>query len=404
MKKFKIAAIVSNPCLADARVIKIAEAAAEMGHDVHVFATQGKDALVYEKKDNITYHRLEWNLSKQMKNTLFIKILAFFNKKLSIFVLKKTAPFFRYSIFKNIFMDSIVELNPDLIHAHDLITLPLGFHVAKECNAKLIYDAHELEVHRNPPLPFFQKRYVAYVEKKYGQKANDVIMVCQKASEVLANHLNRDDVHVVYNSPIIEPFTHRIKDDLKLDESTPLIIYVGKVSDGRGIEDTLELLPNLYGFHFATIGPCDVHMRKKFTAYARNLKVDKQFTILPPVHFKHVVEYIRGADIGVIVIATDTLSYRLTMPNKLQEMTFADIPIIAKEGLSEVKNYFDEIKNGKIIDFDKKEALSYTFTKFYEERENYKLTPEKEKFLQEKYSWDTQKKKLFMIYNRLLGE
>jgi len=53
------------------------------------------------------------------------------------------------------------------------------------------------------------------------------------------------------------------------------------------------------------------------TSEAATLTLDEKYA---------VVNYIKDADIGSIVISIETLSYRLAMPNKLQEMTFADIP------------------------------------------------------------------------------
>lgn len=400
----KIAVIVSNPCISDARVIKISEAAAEMGHDVHVFATKGQNSLQFEKKNNITYHRLEWNLSKLVRDMLFMKVLFFLNKKVAIFILKRVAPFFKFYFFKKIFVTTIEKFQPDLVHAHDLITLPLGFHVAKKCNSKIIYDAHELEVHRNPPLPFLQKKQVSYIEKKYGQKADEVIMVCEAAGKILEKHLNRNDIPIIFNSPIVQEYNRTIRDDLDIDLDRPLILYVGKVVvEGRGVDDTIKLLSSLPNFHFATVGPCDVRVKSKLLDLAKKENVLDRFTILPPVDFRYVVNYIKGADIGTIVISTKTLSYRLTMPNKLQEMTFANIPILAKEGLSEVKKYMDKFENGEIVDFEHPERLSYIFSKFYNERKKYKLDDNKKKLLEKEYSWDTQKEKIFTIYDRLLS-
>jgi glycosyltransferase involved in cell wall biosynthesis len=179
------------------------------------------------------------------------------------------------------------------------------------------------------------------------------------------------------------------------------MLYVGKVTFGRGIEDLLRLLTKLPGIHFAVVGPCDVFTYKKFLNLSRKLNIEERFTILPPVNFKKVVNYIRGADLGVISIDTTTLSYRLAMPNKLFEMTFAEIPIIAKKGLVEIEEFINEIGNGKIVDFERCEALEYQITKLFDEKEIYSHTLESRKVLEDEYSWTAQVDRLLKIYEHL---
>jgi len=44
----RVAVIVSNPCTIDARVIKMARAARDAGHEVHVFGTLSADTVPHE--------------------------------------------------------------------------------------------------------------------------------------------------------------------------------------------------------------------------------------------------------------------------------------------------------------------------------------------------------------------
>lgn len=393
--------IVSNPCTGDARVIKMAESAATNGHEVHVFATIGKNAIPYEVKNGVFYHRIEWNPGALIGEFILLKLVKFISRSLSAYLIKKLVPFLKYKYFQKIFIEHIVAVKPEIIHSHDLICLPVGIEAAKIIDAKVVYDAHELEVHRNPPLPFFQKRFVAYIEKKYGKKSNAVITVGTHIADILSDELSKK-INVIYNSPIIESSSHTIRGDLNLDSKTPLIIYVGKVTLGRGVEDIISLLPNLPNIHFATIGPCDSKIQQKLRTQAIKLNVEKQFTILPPVSYKEVVNYIRSSNMGIIAIDTTPLSYRLSMPNKLFEMSFADVPILAKNELIETKEFIQEIGQGELIDFEQKEALVYQISKFLLENDKYKISDEKQKILEEKYSWNVQAMKLNTIYDSLL--
>jgi glycosyltransferase involved in cell wall biosynthesis len=399
----KIAVIVSNPCTGDARVIKMAEAAAESGHEVHVFATQGKNISAYEYRNDVYYHRIEWKLPVILASNIFFKLLRKINKDLYGFVVKRIAPFIKYYLFRKTFSNTIIDIHPDIVHAHDLICLPTGEYVAKECGAKLVFDAHELEVHRHPPLPFFQKKFVANTEKKYASKADAVITVGDHIAKILERDLKRNDLNVLFNSPVIKKSYRNIRSDLKLSESTRLIIYVGKVTIGRGVEDILATLPSLKSVHFATIGPCDSRIKIKVNSIAQKLGVSDKFSILPPVYYTDVVEYIKGADMGVIASDLSALSYRLAMPNKLFEMSFANIPILASDFV-EIGGYLVKYGNGETVDFERKETNIYNISKFLENKNDYILTDENYKKIDEKYSWDVQKQKLAAIYFKLLNE
>lgn len=402
----KIAMIVSNPCTGDARVIKMAESAAQNGHEVHVFATIGKNAMPYEVKNGVVYHRIEWKMAQYLSESIFFSFLRIINKKFYGFIVKKISPFIKYTIFSKIFSSYIAELNPSIIHAHDLICLPTAFDSANLCTSKpkIVYDAHELEVHRHPPLPFFQKRFVSYIEKKFGKKADTVITVGKHIADILSKELNKTNINILYNSPIIEKSTYNIRNDLNLDPSVPIMLYVGKITLGRGINEILPVLPLLPLVHYVAVGPADIRTKILLEKMANKLNVLDRFHILPPVPNTHVVEYIKGADIGVILADIVSLSYQYSMPNKLFEMSFANIPIITTTELEEISEFVLKMKNGKSINFNDKNAILYQLSIFMNERENYKLTNEKKKELEENYSWTTQENKLLEIYKNLLKE
>ena len=398
----RVAVIVSNPCTMDARVIKMARAARDGGHEVHVFATLGNDALPYEKVNKITFNRLEWRPSQIIIEHSPLRFLPKFMRGLSVFIAKKLTPFVKYRLFSGLFASHVAAVKPDIIHAHDLICLQAAIDAAEICGARVVYDAHELEVHRNPPLPFLQKRRVAQVEHKFGRMAFAVITVGRKVGEVLGAHLGRSDINILYNSPIIEPCSRDIRGELGLGPDKPLVIYVGKVTMGRGVAEILGLLPKLKGVTFATVGPVDEVNRNDLNKLATKLGVAHRFRILPPVPFEQVVDYISGADAGVISVEPVTLSYQYCMPNKLFEMSFADVPIISNK-LDEIEEFLAENANGKIVDFEDQAALVYTIFRIFNEKDNYRFDAARRASLETAYSWQAQAAKLITIYDRALA-
>lgn len=379
----------------------MAHAAANNGHEVHVFATAGNNAPLFEELAGVIYHRLDWRPATILTSSGPLSWWMRLHRPSAAAFIKSITPFLKYRLFERIFSEHVIAIKPDIVHAHDLICLPAGFNVANVTGARLVYDAHELETHRNPPLPFLQKKFVAHIEKKYARHADAVNTVGRLVGRELAMHINRNDINILYNSPPLEDCPRNIRGDLRLDDATPLVIYVGKVTEGRGVGQILELLPKMPGVMLATVGPCDQKSRSRLNLQAERLGTSARFRILPPVPFEQVVSYIRGADLGVISVEPITLSYQYCMPNKLFELSFANVPIISNK-LDEIETYLSEFNNGVVADFDNKAALPYTMFRMLREKERYIMGPESLARMHSTFSWDSQSKQLLSIYDSIL--
>ena len=398
----RIAVIVSNPCTGDARVIKMARAAVAGGHEVHVFATSGINARPFETVQGVHFHRLDWRPGDLMSFGGLVPLLRRVSRRLAARLIKRLTPFVKYRLFSEVFAPHVAAIEPDLVHAHDLICLPAAADAARLAGARLVYDAHELELHRNPPLPWLQKKMVGRVEARYTRQADAVITVGRLVGGELARHIRRDDVHVLYNSPPLDACPRSIRRDLRLDAQVPLMVYVGKVTTGRGVGDMLALLPKMPGVVFATVGPCDLRTRVLLDRQCERLGLTARFRILPPVPFEQVVAYIGGCDLGVISVEPITLSYRYCMPNKLFELAFANVPIVSNK-LDEIEEFIGEFGNGEVVDFASSSALAYTMFRMLEEKPRYVMGPQAQERLHARYSWAAQSAKLLAIYDAALA-
>jgi glycosyltransferase involved in cell wall biosynthesis len=398
----RVAVLVSNPCVGDARVIKMARAAAAAGHEVHVFATSGVNAPPFEHDHGVQFHRLDWQPAAVLASWGPVAWLRKVSRPLANRLIRALIPFMKYRLFGRVFCEHVVAIAPDIVHAHDLICLPAGAAAADAANARLVYDSHELEIHRNPPLPYLHRRFVAHVQKKHARKASAVITVGELVSRELSAHIGRSQIHVLYNAPPLQECPRKLRSDLQLHDDDRLILYVGKVTEGRGVGEILALLPKLPGIHFATVGPCDPRTRLRLEIQARKLGLATRFRILPPVPFDQVVGYIQGADLGVISVEPVTLSYQYCMPNKLFELSFANIPIVSNK-LDEIEMYLAELGNGEIADFEQRSALAYTMFRMLQEKHRYVMDEATLARLHGKYSWQQQERKLLALYEQVLA-
>jgi len=117
-----VAMIVSNPYVADQRVQAEAQTLAKNGYSVTVIAWDRECRyLPTEELDGIRVRRIHQRATYGQGFQQITSLLSFWKRALGI----------------------LTQENSDIIHCHDLDTLPVGWLAARRLGAKLIYDSHE---------------------------------------------------------------------------------------------------------------------------------------------------------------------------------------------------------------------------------------------------------------------
>ena len=393
----KIAVLVSNPCVIDARVIRISEAEKKLGYEVKVFAILKDNVSTKEEKNGVLYERLKWDLSAYCRQYIpkFVK-----HRKIKGFLVKRLAKYLRYFSFRETFLEKVLEYKPDIVHAHDLLTLPLGAQIKELIGSKLIYDAHELEVYRNPPMPWHQKNFTKYLEKKYAKKADCIITVNDSIARILEKNLSRKQpVYTIRNTPILDSYKGKsLREKLNFSDKEKILIYVGKVSSNRGLEWVIEVLQQMPEIHFICVGHQDKQIADNLQIMSKKYNVENRVHLLPPVPHTEVVEFVKDANIGICAINPVTKSYYYSLPNKVFEMSMAGLPVIATD-LPEIKNFLDQIDNGYYFTPDKKEKIVSLVQEILKKIEN---NPEQFNNIATKartHRWENESKKLVEVLN-----
>ncbi|ENO76183.1 glycosyltransferase [Thauera sp. 63] len=324
-------------------------------------------------------------------------------KKLILQPLKAVYWFHEMDEFESATLQHILQIRPDVVHCHDLSTLPTGASVAGRIGCALIYDSHELEMHRNATYPEAVKRKRRRLEERNIVKADVVITV----SESIADHL-RDDYRiprpiVVLNSPDFEHTDegHKtLRTDLHLGEDAPLAVYVGSVTINRGIENVVRALPFMEAVHFATVGPRRKETEKLLIEIAEELGVRDRLHLVDPVPPNDVVGYIRSADVSVLPIQNVCLSYYYCMPNKLLESVFAGIPV-AVANLIELRRFVEKTGCGLVMDETDPRSIAEAVASVIPRRGDFVVTGERLDQLIAEYSWAAQAERLRGVYRDL---
>lgn len=312
--------------------------------------------------------------------------------------------FFESDEFSSAAINHSKTLRPDVVHAHDLSTLPAGARIARRAGARLIYDSHELEMHRNATYKLLVKLRRQRLERKYIRKADAVITVSKSIAKHLRDVYRIKEPTVIMNSPIFEVLATPASDvrtDLNLGLEVPLTVYVGSVTIHRGLEEMVRALEHAPAMHFATVGPRRSETEQELVSIACEIGVIERVHFVDPVHPDQVVGYIRTSDVSVLPIQNVCLSYYYCMPNKLLESVFAGIPVAVAD-LLEMRRFVEAHGCGLIMDETDPLSIARALLKLMDEREDYVLPVEKRKQLMDRYGWPKQAENLRALYDSLL--
>jgi glycosyltransferase involved in cell wall biosynthesis len=234
----------------------------------------------------------------------------------------------------------------DLLIAHNLASLPIAVVLKQVTRARLLYDAHELETQRegwSRPI-----RWVASIaESLLMPHVDHTLVVSDTIRSWYERRYPKASFTTVRNTPsVVGPVrkSDALRRQLGLREDELLCVFLGMLSPGRGIEEMVEAFRQLpVDKHVVFVGP---GLLREFLA--TEAQTHRNIHVLPPVAGSEVVSYASGADVGVVISAGKSLSYRYSLPNKLFEYAHAGLPVIVSD-LPEFRNFVEREGSGWVI-------------------------------------------------------
>ena len=377
----KVCMMLTNPCTNDARVIKEAISLAGNGYNVRILATMGDNIPEVEQAEGFTIRRIKRSFKS---NTLLGKLE--FTLKFTFAALREKA---------------------DIYHAHDLSTL-LECYIASRLNqSKLVYDSHELYGDRSKRgLGVF---LYSTLEKRLIKKADPVITVNKYISNILATtyKLNNSPV-IVMNCPSLEPsrggtnYATSItpQDIYQIKKNKRIILYQGVIQEGRGgmeLIESMKYLDNEYYLLMVGDGP----LKENLEGRSVKLGLDDRICFTGMVSLRHLSDYTRLADIGVILLSKKkSLNYYYASPNKLFEYIHANVPVLAPN-YPFLKEIVEKYDIGMLIDAIGPKEIADKIKLILSDMGNYQRMKENTEVAKRELNWENEEKKLLEAYKML---
>lgn len=387
MLKMRICKIWDADYPWDVRVEKICKSFVERGHEVHLVCRNRKKRPLYEHQNNWHIHRLP-------------KMTAALGGLLSF-------PFFLNPVWIFSIAHVVIKYRVDIIVVRDLPMALAGVLVGKMTGRPCFLDMAE-------PYPEMLAGYEKMLRVSTRQKLvnrivrnSDMAYVVEKAacrhmthifpvSDEIADNLirkgiNKSKISVLHNTPRME---ETISDDTvnrnpNEDENATRIIYVGDLTEARGIPIVIEALAELIKmgepFKFIIVGSGRYEKELKKIVNERKLNGAVLFTGW--IDNNKMNRYLRAGDIGVIP-HIKTRHNDLTLPNKVFDYMSMQIPIVSAD-LVPVRRIIEETNSGIIFKKYNTDSLVAALMQLKDKEKRLQLGENGRRFYEQKYNWET---------------
>jgi len=398
MQQNKILVIVLNRFTNDNRVLRQSRTLASAGTDVSVFALHEDQLPLREEIAPLHVRRFPLVTRSWSRN----RIIQLF--KYLECVLRMTL--------------AGARLKPDAIHANDLNALPVGYCIARLTGAKLVYDSHELwsdPMHRKI-FPKWMFSIGVRMERALARRCDAVMAASPGYSREMAKSMGIPAPAVIRNLPVsaevlcslgtgMTPGAQwsPLHSDLGLDRSVPLILHLGQMGAGRGLETFLRAMGQVAPPAVAVfLGGGASAYREGLRSLAEGLGIGKRVFFHDPVPPVDIYRYAAGATIGVALIESACLSYRYTLPNKTFEYLHGGLPVVASD-IPEMAAVVRDYKVGELFHEGDCRELADVINKLLVSPEQLAYYRQMSFLAAQELTWSKESPKLLQIYERLLS-
>lgn len=401
MKMAKIMHLTHTDVRVDQRILRAMGAGAEVGHDVAALgicrtgAASGSDAGA-----------AGFAISTLHRPTLFRRRATDVDDLPGLHHLEvshgKTGPVRHVLLFLWLMAKSLQyakKFKPQIVHAHDMIALPIAVMIRFIFGSKVIYDAHELESAKAGSSRL-ESKLILTIEKNSWNHIQGFVTVSAAIGDWYQRNLRGPRAVIVLNSPERQAdhdgasgheSSFGVRAQIGASDTDIICIYVGALENGRGVEELIRAFPGAEGAgKLAVLG--DGSIRGNLQELALE---NKNVFILDPVSHRTLVRYIRSADYGFSLIQNISLSDYLCLPNKMFEYLHAGLTLICSD-FPEMSKIVKDNRFGHTV-----ASGDRAVSRLLEELLN-QPRPQKIEFSRiQSFTWETQKNNLTALYSRI---
>lgn len=256
----------------------------------------------------------------------------------------------RIAIPKNYkcYLKEIINWRPDVIHSQcEFSTFQYARYISRKTGSPIIHTYHtvyEGYTHYFCPSKVLGKKVVSKFTREVSKHTSAFIVPTEKMYDMLAGYRVKSPMKVIPSGISLEKFTgdsQRNRNDIRakygIDESTCLLIFLGRLAREKNVEELLEYVSKEDNENLQIMIVGDGPYREDLEKKAIDYKVENKVIFTGMVDPEKVYEYYCAADIFVSASTSETqgLTYIEAMASGL--------PILCRND-----NCLDNVVNNEI--------------------------------------------------------
>lgn len=239
----------------------------------------------------------------------------------------------RVGAMRHILLQELLAFGPEVVHCHDVGTLPLGLVCKERLGSKIVYDSHELHA-ETAGQSLYGKLAAIWREHKAAAEIDACITVNPFIARALQERYPRmPEPLVVCNAS--RPLEKGAYDDGRLHAAAGLephvriLLYQGGFALHRGLLQLVQCAPFLpAGWALVFMGWGRLEERLRLEAQRVDQRQER-IRFVPAAPQSELPWWTAGASLGVIPYENVSLNHWFCSPNKLWEYPQAGVPILA---------------------------------------------------------------------------
>lgn len=227
---------------------------------------------------------------------------------------------------------AVEAFKPDVIHCHDLTTVPAGYRNAKRLNCKLIYDSHEIYEEQSG-FGRMTGWVFRLIQKYYSPKVSAFITINDSIGEFLQVRYPALPRPVIIRNATM-PLRGELFYDGRLHRAAGLkpdrkiLLYQGGFAPRRGLEilvNSSVLLPEDWCLVMMGWGSLEGALRR---ITGQIDEKGNRVRFVPAAPHDELVNWTAGGTLGIIPYQKVGLNNWYCSPNKLWEYANAGVPVL----------------------------------------------------------------------------
>ncbi len=294
----------------------------------------------------------------------------------------------------------------DVYTAHDLNTLPVAWMCSRLAKGKLVYDSHELWLDRPrvPPRSKLNRFLVKKIESFLIRRTDANIIAGDFRARELVKRYHIIEPTVILNLPPYHPVesSRLLHDALGIPTDEMIIIYIGIVNLGRGLEEAVQSLKYLNRCHLVLMGFAYDDYISSLEAFIASEGLTGRVHFFGPVPFEEVTRYAASAGVGLVLYRNICLNWYYSSPNKLFECMAAGLPVVGSN-FPDLKMYIEGYDIGVTCDPDNPRDIADGINRIISDEARYDSMRKNALEAAKTFNWGNESRKLIALYEGLIG-